>query len=53
MGMDLQPERRLPEVVTTTVVKPKARRATGVLEEGWIERTTVRTGTDSEAKCER
>ena len=23
MGMDLQPERRLPEVVTTTVVKPK------------------------------
>ena len=24
MGMDLQPERRLPEVVTTTVVKPKA-----------------------------
>ena len=25
MGMDLQPERRLPERVTTTVVKPKAR----------------------------
>ena len=25
MGMDLQSEKRLPEVVTTTVVKPKAR----------------------------
>ena len=53
MGMDLQPEKGLPERVTTTVVKPKARRATGELEEGWIEGTTVRTGTDSEAECER
>ena len=53
MGMDLQPERRLPERATTTVVKPKVGRATAVLEEGWIEGTTVRTGTDSEAECER
>ena len=53
MGMDLQSEKRLPEIVTTTVVKPKARQATAGLEEGWIEGTTVRTGTDSEAECER
>ena len=34
MGMDLQSERRLPESVTITVVKPKVWQATAVLEEG-------------------